>query len=73
MLQVLKFLTCLCKVSNQRCLCLADGLFSTDVFKCKDLNNSKQDHKNSCDNLVEEEEKENVCHESGYSDDSEWE
>ena len=60
-------------VFNQRCLCLTNDLFSTDVFKCKDCNNNKQDHKNSCDNSIEEEEEESACYDSDYSDDSEWE
>ena len=40
---------------NQRCVCLANGLLCTDVCKCKDCNNNKQDQESDCDNLVEEE------------------
>ena len=52
----MEFLTCSCKVFNQRCECLANSLPSTDVCKCKYCNNNKQDEENNCDGLVEEDE-----------------
>ena len=41
-------------------VCLASALPCTDVWKCKYYNNNNWDNKNSCGDLVEEEE-ENVC------------